>query len=114
MEGGAWWATVHGVAKSWTRLSDFSFTFFHGGPEPLERAPTERSRRESGGRRVPAAQQQKREALTSARCARSPPGAEGRTSYHARSQEDAVHQPSNCSHGGKSFSRPDRLHGHIR
>ena len=26
MEGGAWWATVHGVAKSWTRLSDFTFT----------------------------------------------------------------------------------------
>ena len=21
MDGGAWWATVHGVAKSWTRLS---------------------------------------------------------------------------------------------
>ena len=27
MDGGAWWATVHGVAKSWTRLSDFPFTF---------------------------------------------------------------------------------------
>jgi len=28
--GGAWWATVHGVAKSRTRLSDFTFTFhFH-------------------------------------------------------------------------------------
>ena len=25
--GGAWWASVHGVAKSWTRLSDFTFTF---------------------------------------------------------------------------------------
>ena len=24
MDGGAWWATVHGVAKSWIRLSDFS------------------------------------------------------------------------------------------
>ena len=24
---GAWWAAVHGVAKSGTRLSDFSFTF---------------------------------------------------------------------------------------
>ena len=23
MDGGAWWATVHGVAKIWTRLSDF-------------------------------------------------------------------------------------------
>ena len=30
MDGGAWWATVHGVAKSWTRLSDITFTFhFH-------------------------------------------------------------------------------------
>ena len=30
MEGRAWWAAVHEVAKSWTRLSDFTFTFhFH-------------------------------------------------------------------------------------
>ena len=27
MEGGAWWAAVHGFAKSWTQLSDFTFTF---------------------------------------------------------------------------------------
>ena len=27
MDGGAWWATVHGVAKSWTWLSDFTFTW---------------------------------------------------------------------------------------
>ena len=27
MDGGAWWAAVHGVAKSWTQLSDFTFTF---------------------------------------------------------------------------------------
>ena len=27
MGRGAWWAVVHGVAKSQTRLSDFSFTF---------------------------------------------------------------------------------------
>ena len=27
MDGGAWWAAVHGVAKSQTRLSDFTFTF---------------------------------------------------------------------------------------
>ena len=27
MERGAWWNTVHGVAKSWTQLSDFTFTF---------------------------------------------------------------------------------------
>ena len=30
MDGGACWAAVHGVAESWTRLSDFTFTFhFH-------------------------------------------------------------------------------------
>ena len=30
MDRGAWWAVVHGVAKSWTRLSNFPFTFhFH-------------------------------------------------------------------------------------
>ena len=27
IEGGAWWAAVHGVAKSQTRLSEFTFTF---------------------------------------------------------------------------------------
>ena len=27
MDGGAWQATVHGVTKSQTRLSDFTFTF---------------------------------------------------------------------------------------
>ena len=30
MDGGAWWAAVHGVKKSRTRLSNFTFTFhFH-------------------------------------------------------------------------------------
>ena len=30
MDGGAWWAVVHGVAKSQTGLSDLTFTFhFH-------------------------------------------------------------------------------------
>ena len=30
MDGKVWWTAVHGVAKSWTRLSDFPFTFhFH-------------------------------------------------------------------------------------
>ena len=27
MDGGSWKAAVHEVAKSWTRLSDFTFTF---------------------------------------------------------------------------------------
>ena len=30
MDGGAWWSVVHGVVKSRTRLSDFTFTlYFH-------------------------------------------------------------------------------------
>ena len=29
MDGGAWWVAVHGVTKSRTQLSDFSFTFMH-------------------------------------------------------------------------------------
>ena len=30
MDEGAWWAAIHGVAKSRTQLSDFPFTFhFH-------------------------------------------------------------------------------------
>ena len=30
MDREAWWAAVHGVANSWTRLSNFTFTFhFH-------------------------------------------------------------------------------------
>ena len=37
MDGGAWWAAVHGVAKSWTRLSDFTFTFhFHALEKEME------------------------------------------------------------------------------
>ena len=27
MDRGPWWAAVHGVAKSWTRLSNFTFHF---------------------------------------------------------------------------------------
>ena len=30
MDEGTWWAVVHGVTGSWTRLSNFTFTFhFH-------------------------------------------------------------------------------------
>ena len=36
MDGGAWWAAVHGVAKSQTRLSNFTFTFrFHALEEEM-------------------------------------------------------------------------------
>ena len=36
MDGGAWWAAVHGVANSQTRLSDFTFTFhFHALEEEM-------------------------------------------------------------------------------
>jgi len=33
MDGGAWKAAVHGVAKGRTRLSDFTFTFHFQAPE---------------------------------------------------------------------------------
>ena len=41
MDGGAWWAADHGVAKSRTRLSDFTFTFSlscigRGNDNPLQ------------------------------------------------------------------------------
>ena len=36
MDRGAWWATVHGVAKSWAQQSDFTFTFhFHALEEEM-------------------------------------------------------------------------------
>ena len=35
MDGGAWWAAVHGVTKSRTRLSNVTFTFHFHFP-PLE------------------------------------------------------------------------------
>ena len=41
MEGGAWWAAVHGVAKSRTQLSDFPFTFhFHALEKEMETHPS--------------------------------------------------------------------------
>ena len=40
MDGGAWWATVHGVAKSRTQLSDFTFTFhFHALEKEMQLTP---------------------------------------------------------------------------
>ena len=37
MDGGAWWAAVHGVVKSQTRLTDFIFTFhFHALEKEME------------------------------------------------------------------------------
>ena len=40
MDGGAWWATVHEVTKSWTRLSDFTFT-------PMDRSTKEKITKET-------------------------------------------------------------------
>ena len=34
MDGGAWKAAVHGVAESWTRLSDFTFTHWRRKWQP--------------------------------------------------------------------------------
>ena len=40
MDGGAWWAAVHGVAKSRTRLSDFTFSFhFHALEKEMATTP---------------------------------------------------------------------------
>ena len=40
MDGGAWWAAVDGVARSQTRLSDFTFTFhFHALKKELATTP---------------------------------------------------------------------------
>ena len=40
MDGGAWWAAVHGVAKSRTRLSDFTLTFhFHALEKEMASTP---------------------------------------------------------------------------
>ena len=50
MDGGAWWAEVHGVAKSQTRLSDFTLTFHfpalekEGNGNPLQRSCLENPR----------------------------------------------------------------------
>ena len=40
MDGGAWWAAVHGVAGSQTQLSDFTFTFhFHALEKKCQHTP---------------------------------------------------------------------------
>ena len=33
VDKGAWWAAIHGVMKSWTGLSDFTFTFYFNALE---------------------------------------------------------------------------------
>ena len=58
MDGGGWWAAVHGVAKSRARLSDFTFTFhFHfslsligeGNGKPLQCSCLENPRDRGAG-----------------------------------------------------------------
>ena len=54
MDGGAWWAAVHEVAKSRTRLSDFTFSFHiscigEGNGNPLQYSCLENPR--DGGAR---------------------------------------------------------------
>ena len=40
MDGGAWWAAAHGVAKSQTQLSNFTFTFhFHALEQDWQPTP---------------------------------------------------------------------------
>ena len=41
LDGGPWWAAVHGVAKSWARLSNFTFTFhFHALEKEMATHPS--------------------------------------------------------------------------
>ena len=44
MDGGAWWAAVHGVAQSPTRLSDFTFMHGGGNGNPLQNSCLENPR----------------------------------------------------------------------
>ena len=39
MDGGASWATVHGITKTWTQLRDFTFTFISPSPDQLNMNP---------------------------------------------------------------------------
>ena len=49
MGGGAWWAAVHGVAKSRTGLSGFTFTFhFHALEKEMATHPSVRAWRVPG------------------------------------------------------------------
>ena len=50
MDRGAWWVAVHGVAKSWTRLSDFTFTFYFHALEKEMATHSSVLARESQGR----------------------------------------------------------------
>ena len=43
MDAGTWWATVHGVAKSRTRLSDFTLTFQGGDQTAFSDRPATHS-----------------------------------------------------------------------
>ena len=41
VDRGAWWAEVHGVVKSWTQLSAFTFTFhFHALEKEMATQPS--------------------------------------------------------------------------
>ena len=49
-DGGAWWAAVHGVAKSPVRQSDFTFTFYFPALEKEMATHSTVLARESQGR----------------------------------------------------------------
>ena len=51
MDGGAWWAAVHGVAKSQAQLSDFTFTLWRRKwqPTPVFLPGESPGRKEAGG-----------------------------------------------------------------
>ena len=61
MDRGAWWATVHGVAKSRTQLSDF--TSFHRKQESRPSPRKRNAKRQNGCLRCPYKQLRKKEKL---------------------------------------------------
>ena len=49
MDGGAWWAAIHGIAKSRTQLSDFTLTFhFHALEKEMAQCPCLENPRDGG------------------------------------------------------------------
>ena len=56
MDGGAWWAAVHGVTESRTRLSDFTLTFHYHALEKGNGNPVQCSCLENPGTGEPGGQ----------------------------------------------------------
>ena len=76
MDGGAWWATVHRVAKSPTGLSNFTFTFFSFQAQVCKRLP------ETLGHHLSAGPARKQQPRTKNQTDSSPQESHMRNSFH--------------------------------